>query len=103
MVLSLKERLNGWGRVLATIGGVLIPLLATGLIAWGAVSSRLTAAEANIIELKATDARLLQAIETRVSRAELQEFMNQINQRLIDLRADLRVYYSRSARQSSSQ
>ena len=100
MTTAPENRRNGtWKSVIVTIAGVLIPLLATGLIAWGAVSSRLTATETAIVELKATDVRLLQAIESRVTRAELQEYMGGLNQRLMDLRADLRVYYSRSQRQ----
>ena len=100
MTTAPENRRNGtWKSVIVTIAGVLIPLLATGLIAWGAVSSRLTAAETAVVELKATDVRLLQAIESRVTRAELQEYMGGLNQRLMDLRADLRVYYSRSQRQ----
>lgn len=75
---------NGWGKVIATVLGVLVPVFVMLLIGYGSLSAK-------VDELKLKDADLQREINEKVNKSDYTDVLVQINQRLADIRADMRT------------
>lgn len=84
-----------WTTVFVTVACTLMPLFIAGFVAFGQLSERIATAQRDIVALQLADTRFTERLGEKVSRDEMREFIAQLNQRLVDLRADFRVYYGR--------
>jgi hypothetical protein len=84
-----------WTTVFVTVACTLIPLFVAGSVAWGRLQEQLSAQGNEIVALQAADVRFVAMLDGKINRDEMREFVSQLNQRLVDLRADFRVYYGR--------